>query len=59
MLVATMRLPETLAVDDRITLSAGEVWGSCRAVLITPGTAGYLVVADGAVRRVPVVHGEL
>ena len=43
MLVATMRLPETLADADRITLSASEVWRSCRAVLVTPGTAGYLV----------------
>ncbi len=43
MLVATMRLPETLAVEDRVMLSVGEVWGSCRAVLTAPGTAGYLV----------------
>jgi DHA1 family bicyclomycin/chloramphenicol resistance-like MFS transporter len=43
MLLATLRLPETLADEDRIALSAREVWGSCRTVLVAPGTAGYLV----------------
>lgn len=43
MLVATWPLPETLAPEDRTTLSAADVWGNCRAVLTTPGTGGYLV----------------
>jgi DHA1 family bicyclomycin/chloramphenicol resistance-like MFS transporter len=43
MLLATMRLPETLHPADRTVLSAREVWVSCRTVLATPGTAGYLV----------------
>ena len=43
MLAATLRLPETLPVEDQTTLSAGDVWSSCRTVLTTPGTYGYLV----------------
>jgi MFS transporter, DHA1 family, multidrug resistance protein len=37
------RLPETLAVDDRRSLAAGELWRGCRTVLSTPGTLGYLL----------------
>jgi len=36
------RLPETLHVSDRRALAAGDVWRSCRAVLRSPGTYGYL-----------------
>jgi DHA1 family bicyclomycin/chloramphenicol resistance-like MFS transporter len=43
MLAATWRLPETLAPEDRTQLSAREIWSSCRTVLATPGTSGYLV----------------
>ena len=40
---ASLRLPETLAPDDRLALSAGDVWRSCRVVLTTPGSYGYLI----------------
>jgi DHA1 family bicyclomycin/chloramphenicol resistance-like MFS transporter len=44
MLLATsLRLPETLAPDDRHALSGGDVWRSCRIVLVTPGSYGYLI----------------
>ena len=43
LLVVGTRLPETLAPADRLVLSAGDVWQSCRTVLVTPGTYGYLV----------------
>jgi DHA1 family bicyclomycin/chloramphenicol resistance-like MFS transporter len=43
MLVATFRLPETLAPEDRLALSGRDVWAACRTVLVTPGTAGYIV----------------
>ena len=43
MLVLGGRLPETLAPTDRLALSAGDVWRSCRTVFVTPGTCGYLV----------------
>jgi MFS transporter, DHA1 family, multidrug resistance protein len=43
LLVVSIRLPETLAPADRLALSSREVWRSCRTVLVTPGTYGYLV----------------
>ena len=43
LLVVSFRLPETLEPSDRLALSAGDVWRSCRTVLLTPGTYGYLV----------------
>lgn len=43
LLVTSLRLPETLAPDDRLALSAGDVWRSCRVVLVTPGSYGYLI----------------
>ena len=43
MLVATLRLPETLDPADATTLSMSDIWTSCRTVLVTPGTAGYLL----------------
>ena len=44
-LVATSvtRLPETLRADNTRTLSAGAAWQSCRIVVATPGTVGYLL----------------
>lgn len=43
LLVVSVRLPETLAPADRLALSAGDVWRSCRTVFVTPGTYGYLI----------------
>jgi len=43
MLAAAWRLPETLAPEDRMQLSARDVWAACKTVLVTPGTAGYLL----------------
>jgi DHA1 family bicyclomycin/chloramphenicol resistance-like MFS transporter len=43
LLVVSFRLPETLEPSDRLALSAGDVWRSCRVVMVTPGTYGYLV----------------
>ncbi len=43
LLVLGVRLPETLAPTDRLTLSAVDVWRSCRTVFATPGTYGYLI----------------
>ena len=43
LLVLAFRLPETLEPSDRLALSAGDVWRSCRTVLVTPGTYGYLL----------------
>jgi DHA1 family bicyclomycin/chloramphenicol resistance-like MFS transporter len=43
LLVLSLRLPETLEPADRLALSAGDVWRSCRTVFVTPGTYGYLV----------------
>jgi DHA1 family bicyclomycin/chloramphenicol resistance-like MFS transporter len=44
-LVATSvtRLPETMQADNTRTLSAGAAWQSCRIVVATPGTVGYLL----------------
>jgi MFS transporter, DHA1 family, multidrug resistance protein len=42
MLVATLRLPETLPVSERSTLSGRDIWHSCATVITTPGTLGYL-----------------
>ena len=36
-------LPETLHREDRRSLAPAEAWRSCRLVLATPGTVGYLV----------------
>lgn len=38
-----IRLPETLEVADRRSMSGREIWGSCRIVLATPGSLGFLV----------------
>ena len=35
--------PRRLEPSDRLALSAGDVWRSCRTVLLTPGTYGYLL----------------
>ena len=43
LLAVSPRLPETLAPSDRLALSAGDVWRSCRTVLVTPGSYGYLI----------------
>ena len=40
---AVARLPETLPVVSHRSLSFGEAWRSCRAVMATPGTTGYLL----------------
>jgi DHA1 family bicyclomycin/chloramphenicol resistance-like MFS transporter len=42
MIFATLRLPETLHNEDRIPLSARGVFESCKTVLTTPGTLGYV-----------------
>jgi DHA1 family bicyclomycin/chloramphenicol resistance-like MFS transporter len=39
----SFRLPATLPTTDRQPFRAGDVGRSCRAVLSTPGTVGYLV----------------
>lgn len=41
--IAVVRLPETIHVEDRRTLAAGDIWTACKLVLTTPGTLGYLV----------------
>ena len=43
LLVVSFRLPETLEPSDRLALSAGDVWRSCRTVFVTPGTYGYVI----------------
>lgn len=40
---AVTRLPETLPVTSHRSLSFGEAWRSCRTVVATPGTIGYLL----------------
>ena len=40
---AVVRLPETLAPADHRLLSGRNVWQSCRIVVRTPGTIGYLI----------------
>ena len=41
--ISVRTLPETLHREDRRSLAPGEAWRSCRLVLATPGTVGYLV----------------
>ncbi len=41
-LVASRRLPSTIAPEDRRTLSLTDIWGGWKIVLTTPGTLGYL-----------------
>jgi DHA1 family bicyclomycin/chloramphenicol resistance-like MFS transporter len=41
--IGVARLPETLPVANHRQLSIGASWKSCRAVLATPGTPGYLL----------------
>ena len=41
--VSVVLLPETLAAESRGTLGGKELWRSCRRVLATPGTLGYLL----------------
>lgn len=41
--LAVTRLPETIHVDDRRSLSAAGIWDGWRIVFTTPGTMGYLV----------------
>jgi DHA1 family bicyclomycin/chloramphenicol resistance-like MFS transporter len=41
--VSVTRLPETLPATSHRSLSVGEAWSSCRTVVATPGTVGYLL----------------
>jgi MFS transporter, DHA1 family, multidrug resistance protein len=43
LLLASVRLPDTMAVEARRSLSVRDVWAGWRIVLTTPGTIGYMV----------------
>lgn len=41
--LAVTQLPETIHVEDRRSLAAGDIWDGWKLVFTTPGTMGYLV----------------
>ncbi len=41
--LSVVLLPETLTTEGRRTLGGKDLWRSCRSVLATPGTLGYLL----------------
>ena len=41
--LSVSQLPETLTAEGRRTLGGKDLWRSCRSVLATPGTMGYLL----------------